>query len=66
MATKTSDTYNLKPIAPERVDPAGSVTKMPSPREMHHVHIFSDENYEAMVEFYQMIFNGEITNVNKH
>lgn len=66
MATKAADTYKLKPIAPERVDPAGTVTKMPSPREMHHVHIFSDENYDAMVEFYQMIFNGEITNVNSH
>jgi catechol 2,3-dioxygenase-like lactoylglutathione lyase family enzyme len=66
MATKAADTYKLKPIAPERVDPAGTVTKMPSPKEMHHVHIFSDENYDAMVEFYQMIFNGEITNVNSH
>lgn len=66
MATKISGTYELKPIAPFRTDPAGAVTKMPSPREMHHVHIFSDENYDAMVEFYQMIFNGEITNVNNH
>lgn len=66
MATKTSDTYKLKPVAPERIDPAGTVTEMPSPREMHHVHIFSDENYDAMVAFYQMIFNGEITNVNSH
>ena len=24
------------------------------------------ENYDAMVEFYQMIFNGEVTNVNNH
>lgn len=64
MATKTAETFELKPIAPHRVDPPGTVRKMPSPREMHHVHIFSDENYDAMVEFYQMIFNGEITNVN--
>lgn len=66
MATKASDAYTLKPIAPERIDPPGTIKKMPSPREMHHVHIFSDENYDAMVEFYQMIFNGEITNVNNH
>ena len=63
MATKTAETFELKPIAPHRVDPPGSLRRMPSPREMHHVHIFSDENYDAMVEFYQMIFNGEITNV---
>ncbi|MFT5485526.1 MAG: hypothetical protein ACI9MU_000426, partial [Alphaproteobacteria bacterium] len=66
MATKASDAYTLKPIAPHQVDPPGAVKKMPSPREMHHVHIFSDENYDAMVEFYQMIFNGEVTNVNNH
>lgn len=66
MATKTSDTYKLKPVAPFRSDVPGTVTEMPSPREMHHVHIFSDENYDAMVEFYRTIFNGEITNVNDH
>ena len=66
MATKVAGTYELKPIAPFRSDAPGKVTKMPSPREMHHVHIFSDENYDAMVEFYQMMFNGEITNVNNH
>lgn len=64
MATKTAETFELKPVAPHRSDPPGTVTKMPSPREMHHVHIFSDENYEAMVDFYQMIFNGEVVNVN--
>ena len=63
MATKTADTYQLKPVAPVRTDAPGTVTKMPSPREMHHVHIFSDENYDAMVAFYQMVFNGEVTNV---
>jgi catechol 2,3-dioxygenase-like lactoylglutathione lyase family enzyme len=66
VATKASDTYKLKPVAPYKVDPPGAIKKMPSPREMHHVHIFSDDNYDAMVEFYQMIFNGEITNVNSH
>lgn len=66
MATKISGTYELKPIAPLRSDPPGTVTKMPSPRELHHVHIFSDQNYDAMVEFYQMLFNGGVTNVHKH
>ena len=66
MATKASDAYTLKTVAPHKVDPPGAITKMPFPREIHHVHVFSDENYDAMVEFYQMIFNGEVTNVNDH
>ena len=66
-AGKTSDTpagpFRLKPVAPHRADPPDAVTHMPTPREMHHVHIFSDENYDAMVAFYRLVFNGEITNV---
>lgn len=46
--------------APVRSDAPGSVTAMPSPREMHHVHIYSDGNYDAMVAFYQWLFNAEI------
>lgn len=49
---------------PMRSDPPGTVTEMPTPREMHHVHIFSDENYDAMVEFYQWLFNAEIIRKN--
>lgn len=66
MATEISGTYTLKPTAPVRSDPPGAVTEMPSPRELHHVHIFSDENYDEMVAFYQMLFNGGVTNVHKH
>ena len=50
--------------APVRSDPPHSVTEMPRPREIHHVHIYSDENREAMVEFYQWLFNGEVIRVN--
>lgn len=64
MATKTADTFEIKPIAPHRIDPPGTVKKMPSPREMHHAHIFSDEKFDEMVEFYKMIFNGEAVNTN--
>ena len=66
MATKAKETYELKPVAPHRIDPPGAVTEMPTPREMHHAHIFTDENYDAMVTFYQMLFNGSVTNEHLH
>lgn len=55
------------PIAPLRQDPPGAISNMPSPHMLHHVHIFSDENYDAMVEFYTRLFNTETTaeNTNK-
>jgi len=62
MATDAKDAYRLKPVAPHRVDPPGTVTTMPTPREMHHAHIFTDDNYDAMVAFYRMLFNGSVTN----
>jgi len=63
------DTIDPRQFLPEkttpmRSDPPGTVKAMPSPREMHHVHIFSDVNYDAMVEFYQWLFNGEVIKVN--
>ena len=51
-------------VAPIRRDPPGTVTSMPSPTKLHHLHIFSDENYDRMVEFYQRLFNAEIVRVN--
>ena len=66
MATKVEETYRLKPVAPHRVDAPGTVTEMPAPREMHHAHIFTDENYDAMVAFYRMLFNGSVTNEHVH
>ena len=50
--------------APVRSDPPGAVKAMPSPREIHHVHIYSDQNYDAMVDFYQWLFNGDVVKVN--
>ncbi len=51
-------------VHPVRHDAPGDVKEMPAPREMHHVHIYSDVNYDAMVEFYQWLFNGEIIRKN--
>lgn len=65
MAT-TLSSFQLKPINPIRQDAPGSVTSMPSPREMHHAHIFTDEKYEEMIEFYKMLFNAEVIAVHNH
>ena len=46
-------------VNPIRHDPPGTVTAMPSPTKMHHVHIFSDVNYDVMVDFYQRLFDAE-------
>ena len=51
-------------VAPIRSDAPGTVKSMPSPTKLHHLHIFSDENYDKMVEFYQRLFNAEIVRVN--
>lgn len=66
MTREANDAYKPKPVAPHRVDPPGTITEMPKPREMHHVHIFTDENYDAMVAFYQTLFNGSVTNEHIH
>ena len=64
MDTVDPKAYRPENVHPVRSDPPGTVKEMPSPREMHHVHIFSDVNYDAMVEFYQWLFNGEIIRKN--
>ncbi len=66
MDTIDPKTYRPEKVSPVRHDAAGSVTEMPSPREVHHVHIFSDQNYDSMVEFYCWLFNGEIIRVNNN
>ena len=53
MDTVDPKTYRPSEVHPVRSDPPGAVTEMPSPREMHHVHIFSDVNYDAVAEFYR-------------
>lgn len=50
-------------ISPIRQDPPGAVTSMPSPTKLHHIHIYTDVNYEAMIKFYKDLFNAEIVNV---
>lgn len=61
MATKLDPRdYIPDSVAPNRVDPPGSVTAMPSPRMMHHIHIFADEHYEEVVEFYCTLLNAEV------
>lgn len=62
----TIDPRKFRPekTAPARSEPPGSVTAMPSPREIHHMHVYSDVKYDEMVEFYQWLFNGEVIRVN--
>ncbi len=50
-------------VSPIRHDPPGAVKSMPSPTKIHHVHIFSDVNHDAMVQYYKDLFNAEIVNV---
>jgi catechol-2,3-dioxygenase len=63
------DSINPTDFRPDHVDPMrsdapGTVKSMPSPTKLHHLHIFSDENYDKMVEFYQRLFAAEIVRVN--
>lgn len=46
--------------APVRSDPPGAVTEMPSPAFIGHIHIFTDANYEKMIDFYVKFFAGEV------
>lgn len=64
MDTLEPTQFRPEKTRPVRSDPPGSVTEMPSPREIHHVHIYSDVNRDAMAEFYRWLFNGEVTRVN--
>jgi catechol-2,3-dioxygenase len=63
MATELRSRYVPEKINPIRHDPPGAVKSMPSPTKMHHVHIYSDANYDAMVEFYLKLFNCNVVNV---
>lgn len=56
---KVPDQIPTKP-APVRSDPPGAVTEMPSPAFIGHIHIFTDENYEKMIDFYVKFFAGEV------
>ena len=49
---------------PLRIDAPGTVTEMPSPSHIGHTHVNTDVNYQAMVDFYVKLFNGEVVQVN--
>jgi catechol 2,3-dioxygenase-like lactoylglutathione lyase family enzyme len=63
MDTIERSRYVPAQVNPIRHDPPGAVKSMPSPTKIHHVHIYSDVNYDAMVEFYQRLFNASVVNV---
>ena len=60
MDTITPSDYRPDKVSPLRHDAPGGVTEMPSPTKIHHVHIFSDLNYDAQVEFYKRLFNLDV------
>lgn len=61
MATKLSPRdYVPESVEPIRVDAPGTVTEMPSPNKIHHIHIIADERYEEVVEFYKTLLNAEV------
>ena len=64
MATMTASKGRPETVSPLRQDAPGTVTAMPSPTKIHHVHIFSDERYDEVVEFYLRLLNAEIVRVN--
>ena len=49
-----------KSVNPMRRDAPGAVSAMPSPTKMHHLHIFSGDNYDRMVEYYLRLFNAVV------
>lgn len=68
MANQLSDGGGAAPVPetiptttnPVRHDPPGSIAAMPSPSFIGHIHIYTDQNYEKMVEFYTRFSGGEI------
>lgn len=64
MATIAPTKHRPEKVSPLRSDPPGSVTQMPAPTKIHHIHIFSDQKYDEMVAFYQKAFSATITKVN--
>ena len=52
--------YVPESVSPLRFDAPGAVTAMPSPTEIHHVHIYTDERHDQMVEFYCRLLNAEV------
>ena len=64
MDTISPSKYRPEHVSPLRHDVPGDVTSMPSPRKIHHIHIYSDEGFDRMVEFYLRLLNGDVTKAN--
>ncbi len=68
MTVPTPDNRNLTPVPDEvptvpnplRTDGPGQIMSTPAPKFIGHVHIYTDENYESMVEFYTRFTGGEV------
>jgi hypothetical protein len=60
MDTIAPSKYRPENTSPLRNDAPGTVTEMPSPQKIHHVHILSDVNYDAQVQFYKRLFNLDV------
>ncbi len=51
--------YIPESVAPLKVHAPGTVTEMPSPNKIHHIHIFAGDNYDEVVAFYKLLLNAE-------
>ncbi len=66
MNAVTPSDYLPERVSPLRQDAPGAVTSMPSPTKLHHIHIFSDQRYDEMVEYYKNLLNAETIKVNPY
>ena len=66
MNAVTPSDYLPEHVSPLRQDAPGAVTSMPSPTKLHHIHIFSDQRYDEMVEYYKKLLNAETIKVNPY
>ena len=59
-ATISPGKYDVpQSVSPLREDSPGTITAMPSPFKIHHIHIDTNERFDEMVAFYQTLFNAE-------
>jgi catechol-2,3-dioxygenase len=52
----------IKGGEPIRHDKAGDVTQLPSPRYIGHLSFLTNDNFEAMKDFYRNLVNAEMVN----
>ena len=55
-------TRTIKGAEPIRHDKPGDVTRLPSPRWIGHLSMLTNENFEAMKDFYRNLINAEMVN----